>query len=81
MMTQEEFMDVQALHAAGWTIRQIADHVGYHPATVSGWVKAGGPPPTRRVAVETRRSISGGVIESPGCSSTTPSCRPAQSCE
>ena len=39
MMTQEEFMNVQTLHAAGWTIRQIAEHVGYHPATVSGWLK------------------------------------------
>ena len=24
MMTQEAFMEVQVLHAAGWTIRQIA---------------------------------------------------------
>lgn len=51
MMTQEEFMNVQALHAAGWTTRQIAEHVGYHPATVSGWLKDGGPPPTRRAPV------------------------------
>ncbi len=48
MMTREEFMRVQTLHAAGWTIRQIAEHVGYHPATVSGWLKNGGPPSTRR---------------------------------
>jgi hypothetical protein len=47
MMTQEEFMDVQVLRAAGWSIRQIAEHVGYHPATVSAWLKAGGPPPKR----------------------------------
>ena len=40
MMTQEEFMEVQVLRSAGWSIRQIAEHVGYHPATVSaesGW--------------------------------------------
>ena len=37
-------MKVQVLHAAGWTISQIAEHVGYHPATVSGWLKNGGPP-------------------------------------
>ena len=37
MMTQEEFMEVQVLRAAGWSIRQIAEHVGYHPATVSSW--------------------------------------------
>lgn len=41
-------MNVQALHAAGWTIRQIAEHVGYHPATVSGWLKSGGPPAKRQ---------------------------------
>ena len=33
MMTQEEFMDVQTLHGAGWTIRQIAEHVGYRACT------------------------------------------------
>src|SRR5579864_726871 len=49
MMTQEEFMDVKALRAAGWTIRQIAEHLGYHPATVSAWLRNGGPPPTRHV--------------------------------
>jgi transposase len=52
MVTQEEFMDVKALRAAGWTIRQIADHVGYHPATVSGWLRSGGPPPARHAAAE-----------------------------
>ena len=55
MMTQEEFMEVQVLRAAGWSIRQIADHVGYHPATVSAWLKAGGPPATRAVAC--RRAV------------------------
>jgi len=52
MMTQEEWMDVRALRAAGWTITQIAAHVGYHPATVSGWLKRGGPPARRATAVE-----------------------------
>jgi hypothetical protein len=52
MMTQEEFMDVQVLRSAGWTIRQIAEHVGYHPATVSAWLKAGGPPPKRVTPVD-----------------------------
>ncbi|HEU0042401.1 MAG TPA: IS21 family transposase [Jiangellaceae bacterium] len=47
MMTQEEFMDVQVLRSAGWSIRQIAEHVGYHPATVSAWLKGGGPPGKR----------------------------------
>jgi transposase len=56
MMTQEEFMEVQVLRSAGWTIRQIADHLGYHPATISSWLKAGGPPAKRQpspVDVET----------------------------
>lgn len=48
MMTQEEYMDVKALRAAGWTIKQIAEHVGYHPATVSWWLKNGGPPEKRQ---------------------------------
>lgn len=52
MMTQEEFMDVLALRAQGWTIREIAEKFGYHPATVSSWIKRGGPPAVREVAVE-----------------------------
>jgi transposase len=52
MMTQEEFMKVNELRAAGWTIKQIAEHLGYHPATVSGWLKAGGPPARRETPVE-----------------------------
>ena len=48
MMTQEEFMNVKALRAAGWTVAQIARHLGYHPATISSWLKAGGPSAKRR---------------------------------
>src|ERR1700730_8129499 len=47
MMTQEEYMKVQEFRAAGWTIVQIAEHVGYHPATVSEWLRNGGPPARR----------------------------------
>jgi hypothetical protein len=39
MMTQEEYMNVTPLRASGWTIAQIAEQIGYHPATVSGWLK------------------------------------------
>ena len=49
MMTQEEFMDVQALHRQGFTIADIARAVGHHPATVSAWIKRGGPPPGRQI--------------------------------
>lgn len=45
-------MNVKALKAAGWTVTQIARHVGYHPATVSSWLKAGGPPAKRSTPVE-----------------------------
>lgn len=54
MMTQEEYMNVTALKAAGWTVAQIARHLGYHPATISGWLKAGGPPAKRTMAVDER---------------------------
>ena len=47
MLTQEEYMDVLALHRQGFTIAEIAAELGYHPATISGWLRAGGPPPAR----------------------------------
>src|SRR5580693_1217637 len=47
MLTQEEYMDVVALRRQGWTIGQIAEEVGHHPATVSSWLKRGGPPARR----------------------------------
>jgi IS30 family transposase len=50
MMTQEEYMDLLALRRQGKTIAEIADELGYHPATVSGWLKNGGPPPARTIA-------------------------------
>ena len=50
MMTQEEFMDVVALHRQGFTITDIAAKVGRHPQTVSRWLKQGGPPARRPVA-------------------------------
>jgi transposase len=49
MMTEEEYMDVVALARQGWTITEIAAAVGHHPATVSGWLKKGGPPPRREI--------------------------------
>jgi IS30 family transposase len=50
MMTQEEYMNVKALKAAGWTISQIAKHLGYHPATVRcrGGSRRGVLPPSAR---------------------------------
>ena len=48
MMTQEEYVDgVLALSRQGKTIIEIADELGYHPATISKWLRNGGPPPAR----------------------------------
>jgi transposase len=48
MLTQEEFMDVLAMRRQGLSISEIAEETGYHPATISKWVKSGGPPLARR---------------------------------
>ena len=49
MMTQEEYMDVLALHRQGVAITDIALAVGRHPQTVSDWIKRGGPPAGRQM--------------------------------
>src|SRR5438094_10258430 len=54
MLTQEEYMDVLALRRAGLTITEIAEELGYHPATISGWIRRGGPPAKRAVDGESR---------------------------
>lgn len=48
MLTEEEYMDVLALRRQGLTIAKIATETGYHPATISKWLAAGGPPERRR---------------------------------
>ena len=48
MLTQEEYVQrVLELQRQGWSMKEIAAEVGYHPATVSKWLKAGGPPAAR----------------------------------
>jgi len=47
MMTQEEFMDVMAMKRQGHSIKEIAEETGYHPSTISSWLKNGGPPAKR----------------------------------
>jgi transposase len=54
MMTQEEFMDVLAMRRQGMSYVEIGDELGYHPATISKWVRDGGPPPARTVEVTDR---------------------------
>jgi transposase len=51
MMTQEEYVNgVLALKRQGKTITEIAEELGYHPATISKWLQNGGPPPARSMA-------------------------------
>jgi hypothetical protein len=52
MMTQEEFMDVNGMRAAGMTLSEIADATGYHRTTIAKWIKPGGPPERRAPAAE-----------------------------
>ncbi len=47
MMTQENYVKIKDLHAQGWTVVEIARETGFHPATVSKYLKQG-PPPERR---------------------------------
>ena len=79
MMTKE-YMDAKALRAAGWSIKQIAQHLGNHPQTVSSWLKNGGPPEKREKKVndlvidERWQRRVGELLRA------TPSCRAPRSC-
>lgn len=78
MMTQEEYMDVLALARQGWTITQIAEALGRHPATVGNWLRNGGPPAKRHanpalLTVDDHwRLRVGEILKGPRC----PSCLP-----
>lgn len=39
-------MSINDLHAHGWTIVEIADKTGFHPATIREYLKHGLPPAT-----------------------------------
>jgi IS30 family transposase len=47
MMTQENYVNINDLHARGWTIVEIAKETGFHPATISKYLKHGPPPAAR----------------------------------
>ena len=47
-MTQETYVNINDLHAQGWTIQEIAEQTGWHRTTVSDRLK-NGPPPEARV--------------------------------
>jgi transposase len=52
MMTQEEFMDVKGMRAAGMTYAEIAEATGYHRTTIAKWIANGGPPGRRAPAAD-----------------------------
>jgi transposase len=58
MMTKLEYERVVALRSQGLAITEIARQLGYHPATITKWIRAGGPPDGRS------RSESDRVIDS-----------------
>lgn len=49
MMNQETYLKMHDLRAQGWTIAEIAAETGFHPETVSLWLRSGEPPTGRRV--------------------------------
>ena len=60
-MTQEDYVDLHALKKQGWTIKEIAEELDYHPDTISRWLKKGPPtkievPDERRVMTDAWRS-------------------------
>ena len=46
-MTQENYVNINDLHAQGWTIQEIAEQTGWHRTTVSDRLKNGPPPEAR----------------------------------
>jgi len=54
MLNQEDYVKVLDLHRQGWTNKEIAEELGYHPATISKWLAAGGPPTPRIVGDDER---------------------------
>ena len=57
MMNQETFVNIKDLREQGWTIKEIAAGTGFHPATVSKYLKQG-PPPARREAPDSARVMN-----------------------
>ena len=62
MMIQETYVKLEDLHKQGWTIREIATEAGYHPATISKWLREG-PPPARRAARDEARVMARRWVE------------------
>ena len=54
MMTKEEYERAVALRSEGLTIKETAQRLGHHPATIGRWIRAGGPPDRRTKSSEAR---------------------------
>jgi transposase len=54
MMNQEDYVKVADLHRQGWTKKEIAAELGYHPATIAKWLRSDGPPIRREVPDDVR---------------------------
>jgi transposase len=54
MLNQEDYVNLLDLHRQGWTKKEIAAELGYHPATVARWLRSGGPPSRPVVPDEAR---------------------------
>ena len=61
MMNQEDFVKLEDLHKQGWTIKEIAAETGYHPATISKWLREG--PPAGRAAPDGARVMTRRWVE------------------
>jgi transposase len=44
-LNQEDYVKVLDLHRQGWSNKEIADELGYHPATIAKYLKNGPPEP------------------------------------
>jgi transposase len=53
MLNQEDYVKVLDLHRQGWSNKEIAAELGYHPATIAKYLR-GGPPTSRVVPDEDR---------------------------
>ncbi len=54
MMNQETYVKIKRLREQGWTLAEIAEETGFHPATISNHLRNGPPPEHREVADEMR---------------------------
>ncbi len=56
MMNQEDYMDLHALKKQGWSNAEIGEKLGYHPDTISRWLRDG--PPTKVRVPDERRVMT-----------------------